>query len=224
MHNIRSPFFISLCAAALIASPVLHAVSSPDAEVFTGGAFDKRVKGPPTSRDVPPSEIDIDPLAGELLTDASGNTNQLVLRVDPRSAPLRTDLLRIFPASQLDTQSGLERAVIDAVRGQKDRGVLTALGNPSSARYALVNGRDTTAVRLQAGDRDPRELLQQSIVLRYATAQAALAALASLSKSPYTLSVQMDYALTPSSVATDPLYLRPVAPANAGVYQWGCTR
>ena len=221
MHITKSSLSLFVCVALAATSSGSIAATTADTEIFTGGAFDKRVKGPPTSRAVPPSEIDIDPLAGELLTDASSNTNQLVLRVDPRSAALRTDLLRIFPASQLDTQSGFERAVIDAVRGQKDRGVLIALGNPSSARYVIINGRDTTAVRLQAGDRDPRELLQQSIVLRYATTQAALAALASLNKSPYTLSVQMDYALTPSSVATDPLYLNPGSPVNAGVYQWG---
>lgn len=126
------------------------AATASNTELFTGGAFDNRVAAAPSSRVVPPSEIDIDLLTGELLTDSSGNSNQMVLRVDPLSPSLRTDLLRSVPASQLDTQSGLERAVIDAVRGQKDRSVLAALGEPTSARYVIVAGRDTDAARLQA--------------------------------------------------------------------------
>ena len=202
MYNMKLCSSLSICLALVATSPLAIAAaasaSATDTEIFTGGAFDKRVNAPPTSRAVPASEVDIDPLTGELLADASGNSNQLVLRVDPKSASLRSDLLRTVPARQLDTQAGLERAVIDTVRGQKDRGVLGALGNPTSARYVIAKGRDTTEVRLQADERDPREQLQQSIVMRYPTTQAALAALESLGKSPYTLTVQMDYALTPA--------------------------
>ena len=86
MHMIKSSRSVSFsfCLALVATSSGSIAATTVDTEIFTGGAFDKRVKGPPTSRAVPPSEIDIDPLAGELLTDVSGNTNQLVLRVDPR--------------------------------------------------------------------------------------------------------------------------------------------
>lgn len=221
MRIFQSFIFIPLCIALMAVNSATAAAPAANPDLNTGGAFESRAKSPATSRAVPPSEIDIEPLTGELLVDKKANSNQLVVRLDPRSTLLREELLRTVSASQLDTNAGLERAVIDVIRDQKDRSLLVGLGSPTSARYVIAASRDPLDARLQADERDPRERLQQSIIVRYASTQAALTALSLLVKSPYVLSAQMDYIIKPSSIATDPLYAIPSSPANAGVYQWG---
>lgn len=123
MRISQSSISVPLCIALIAVSSATVATPTAIPDLNTGGAFESRAKSPATSRAVPPSEIDIEPLAGELLVDKKANSNQLVVRFDPRSALLRGELLRTVPATQLDTHPGLERAVIDIIRDQKDRGL-----------------------------------------------------------------------------------------------------
>jgi serine protease len=170
---------------------------------------------------VPANEIDISPMSGELIVDKSGATNQVIVRLDAKNVSLREQLLRGTDARALDTQSGIERAFIELVRAAKDANLSSVLGEPSSARLVIPNGRDSDDVRHSSAENDPREILHQLIVLRYVNTSAATRALKILKQTSWFMHVQPDYALAPSSVATDPLYPIPSNPSNAGVYQWG---
>jgi serine protease len=192
-----------------------------DKELFVGGAFEFRKPGLATSRVVPPAEIDPLPLSGEFQYDKRGVSNQLIVRLDPRSSGLNEALLRSVDARAIDSKASKERAFVDAVRQGIDPLLNAALGGAISARAVIATQRDGDEVRNTNDDASPRELLQQMIVLRYPEVAAAENAINSLKALRWFEHVQLDQVISPSSTPTDPLYVKPAGVTNAAVYQWG---
>lgn len=206
---------LSSSFAALAAEP-------PPSDVpYQGGVFNRKPVAA-TSAAVPDTVPTSKVWAALLQVDKQGRTNQVVVRLDTRSAALKTALSRSASPSQLDTQPGFEAAFVKALEAQTDAALISQFGGAQGARHLLIDARMADRERIGADAADPREVMQQFIVLRYPDVASALNAEALLRESAVVVTVQNDVALSLSTgTPTDTLYPIPPGVTNAANYQWG---
>ena len=191
---------LSSSYSALTAQPVAPS------ERYEGGVFNRKPVAA-TSAAVPDTVPASKVWAALLQVDKSRRTNQVVVRINARSAALKTALNRSANPTELDTQPGFEAAFVKAVEAQSDESLVSLFGGALGARHLLIDARMQDRERIGADAADPREVMQQFIVLRYPDVAAALNAEALLSKSTNVLSVQNDVVLSLSTgTPTDTLY------------------
>lgn len=152
--------------------------------------------------------------------DASGNSNQLVISINTRSASLATLLAQSAAPLPLDSPQAAERAFVQIVDVQKNRALLEALGSPEASRFVITQDRLSEDALRDLEPNDPAVRLHRFILLRYSSVDAAKSALRRLAISDWADTLSMDRAIRLSSQPTDQFYLKPSLPTAVN-YQWG---
>ena len=208
-----------LCTAAVaVASLFPPCVALAQAEApegpFVGGVFARPLlPSPPPAISVP----EVADVIAPPIYDSDGNANELFVafRYDNSSGILDTPAL-----AKANSHADFEQAVVDAVKGA-NAVTQGALGHPSHARMLTDGMRLHSDVRAKLTGDDPRERLEQYMVLQYPTVQAAIHARQTLAHHPSVASVGNNDRFELSFAPNDPYFaIQPNAP-SAGRYQWG---
>jgi serine protease len=158
------------------------------------------------------------------LFDKSGNSNQLIVTVNTASASLSEQLLRSQPAWALDTPESFERVFVEVLdTPNADPKLNETLKGAQGARFVIEQDRisdEERRHRAAADAKDAAVKLNRYIVLRYATVEGALAAIATLKSSGWFESIETDIGMRLSSTPTDQFYAIPGSPTSVN-YQWG---
>ena len=161
---------------------------------------------------------EIPPLAGDLLQDGEGQTNELILLADDDSPAL----VALLPPGSLVPEENVhaEDVIVQGVRSG-DVNVLNALQNPADARYVIAYERLDHEARSGLTEGDPLDELHRYVVLRYpniAIAKEALDILAHvLGADHIAMNSVSEYSWAPN----DPYFAIQPSATNAAKYQWG---
>lgn len=153
-----------------------------------------------------------------LTFDDVGRANQLVIRLNYDSPSALRLLAPSLPEAA--SHSATETALVNAVRG-KINGTLAALRQPVTIWYLTEGSRLDDTQRGQLAKDDPREVLEQFLVVRYDSVASALDALPHLAKNPAIASAANDLKVLVSSVPNDLYFSKEDSDSQTGSYQWG---
>ena len=155
----------------------LRTVAADDS--YTGGVFaqGRRVTSEQIARSAEPAApVRAAAFFKELQVDERGAVSQIVLQIE--TTPGMGDT-----ASLLSMTSGCKNAVdcanalLDAINSRRDATILATFGQPLGARFLIEDYRMSVKERANASADDPAVDLQRFVVLRYASVEAARAAL-----------------------------------------------
>ncbi len=159
------------------------------------------------------------------LSDAAGDSNELIVLVDGESEALRT-LLPKGNASALSAAVRGEDAIVDAI-GARDAYALSRFSFPDSARYLIGSERLDHHSRARLRKDDPEERLLRRVVLQYPDIAHARAAQQQLQVILGRDAVSMNHVLKFSSTPNDEYFANNIAanphyqPGKEATYQWG---
>lgn len=182
-----------------------------DEAPFVGGVFDREVGEPmePIGQELP-DRPDV------ILDENSDDTNQLIVLLnldDPDVTRAITGNPNVF-----ENRAAAEEAVVEALNRGQD-GARVFFSNATQGWHLIGQDRLDTEAREFLDDEDPNELIQQYIVLNYASIDEARAALSELWLRRGVRHVEMNLAMEFSWSPNDPYF--PINSAGAGRYQWG---
>ena len=153
--------------------------------------------------------------------DNEGRSNRLVIRVKYDNPGM---FVNVATLQSEGSRPDLERAVVVAVAGG-DAVTRRALAGPIDANHLIEMDRLSADARSENSPDDPREVLEQYIVLTYPTVSAALSAQEILRQHPGIAYVgndrRIDFSWAPPSGAADPYFAKKAGATNVGQYQWG---
>lgn len=227
------PFIKKTALIAPVVCSLLHlspaAAQSPEFDdTRENGSFDQRyfarIKGTPPTPTPEPQTPPVKP-AVDLLTDANGVTNELIVLLQyDMAANLRGLLGAAGKGADTATAPGLERAVLTALQNQDSKELNTLFRSPVYAQFLLSVERMTDDDRERhAKVRSPRERLERFMVLRYSSVAAARSAANAMAKEPTIASAMSTATVVLSFTPNDP-YFSPVGSVSTypkAYFQWG---
>lgn len=205
--------FVAFCGSVLAANG--QTGNNPNDEGLTIDAVFHRQMGKAVPPYVAPKKWE-SPVP--LTFDDVGRANQLVIRLNYDSPSALRLLAPSLPEAA--SHSATETALVNAVRG-KINGTLAALRHPVTIWYLTDGNRLDETQRGQLAKDDPREVLEQFLVVRYDSVASALDALPHLAKNPAIASATNDFKVLLSSVPNDPYFSKEKSDSKTGTYQWG---
>lgn len=210
-----APFHVCLFALCLMAPLSGQCQADPvsnDEGPFVGGVFSRPgydvVVEPDNS--TPSSSPDV-------VFDDDNNSNELVVILNYDHPEWLGKTASV--GNSLD-RDGIETAVVSAV-AERDKEVLDRLLGAESARHLTAAFRLRAALRAPLSIRDPRELLEQYVILTYPTVDAALSAEKTLAQDPAVSYVANNHRIGFSWTPNDNYFGIPLNVSSAGKYQWG---
>jgi serine protease len=213
-----------------VLSSATHAVDKlvDQKETFTGGVFARETlpKGAlPDPVIVPPAKSKNAAWSQPVAIDTKGKTADVVVTLNSASNELRS---RVASAANVDAnvnRAQLEATFVDIVDNSQnyasERALTQALGGALAARSLFDVSRIAADERVEGATKDPRELLERYIILRYPTTDVAAKAVETLTASRMFDTVAQDFTMRFSAAPSDPYFARSPSTEPDAQYQWG---